>query len=106
VTDRPSAADPVLLEELALIDALPEYLTRQEAWTFLRISEATLDRALDRGELARRRIGGRTTIPRAAIRAWALGQAGVEAEHENGGALTRLPVRMEVPKPQTERSAT
>ena len=100
------AANEALLEELAELDRLPAYLTREEAWTFLRVSEATLDRALDRGELARRRIGGKTLIPRATLRAWALRQAGAEAESEPGVVPVPLPVRMEVPKPPTEGSPT
>jgi hypothetical protein len=120
VSDRPSAAelfallpvgDAALAEELAAIDALPLYLSREETWTFLRISESTLDRACDRGDLARRRIGGqsregRTLIPRSSIRAWVLREAGSEPEGDDVGNLVDHRPRMGVPKPPTERRAT
>ena len=107
MTGRPEfMLGEALLEELAAVDALPPYLTREEAWTLLRVSEATLDRALERGELARRRIGGKTLIPRASIRAWVLRQVGAEGPPENGGALVALPFTMEAPKPKTEGSTT
>lgn len=99
-----SYVDEALAEELAAIDALPAYLTREEAWTFLRISEATLDRALDRGELARRRIGGRTTIPRASVRAWVMREAGVSLV-ENATSV-EFAGRVGVPKPPIEGSTT
>ena len=99
---RPELAlDEALLEELAAVDALAPYLTRQEAWTFLRVSEATLDRALERGELARRRIGGKTLIPRSTIRAWVLRQAGAASD-----AAAPLRAIFGVPKPTIEGSPT
>lgn len=106
MNDRPEliAVDDALVEELATVDALPPYLTREEAWTFLRISEATLDRALERGDLARRRIGdrgGRTVVPRASIRAWVLRQAG-----HDGAEPVERPAIVGVPKPKTEGSPT
>lgn len=71
--------DP-LADELAELDRLPAYLTREEAWTLLRVSDRGLDRMLERGELARRRIGGRTLIPRASIRAWIVAEAAGQAD--------------------------
>lgn len=106
MTDRPELElSDELAEELAAVDALPPYLTRAEAWTFLRVSEATLDRALERGELTRRRLGGRTVIPRAGIRAWVLREAGAGPDAGRGN-LVELCGRLEVPKPTTEGSPT
>ena len=50
---------------------------RRQAWTFLRVTERTIDCALERGDMARRREGGRTLIPRASLRALVMQQAGV-----------------------------
>jgi excisionase family DNA binding protein len=86
VTDRQDfTLDDALTEEVAAIDALPDYLTREEAWGFLRVTERTLDRMLERGELARRRFGGRTLIPRASLRALVLRQATTLEESEDVG---------------------
>jgi excisionase family DNA binding protein len=82
---EPNVIDAVLAEELTAIDGLPDYLTREEAWTFLRVTERTVDRMLERGELARRRFGGRTVIPRASLRACVLRQAGLDPDW--GGEL-------------------
>jgi hypothetical protein len=83
VNARPSAVErseseaAALAEELAVIDALPDYLTREEVWTLLRVDERTVDRWLEKGVLARRRLAGRTLIPRASLRGWVLQQAGI-----------------------------
>jgi hypothetical protein len=59
--------DPAIADELAELERLPAYLTREEAWTFLRVTERTLDRWLDQGLLVRRRVAGRTLVARASI---------------------------------------
>jgi excisionase family DNA binding protein len=88
VTDSPlTELDQVLVAELAVIDALPDYLSREEVWTFLRVTERTLDRMLERGELARRRFGGRTLIPRASLRACVLQQVGIPPDVEGSDEL-------------------
>jgi excisionase family DNA binding protein len=78
--------DDALLEELAELERLPVYMTREEAWTFLRLSDRGLDKMIERGAIAARRIGRRTLVPRASIRAWVLREAGID-EPNGGGAL-------------------
>jgi hypothetical protein len=97
--------EQALADELAELDRLPLYLTREETWTLLRMHEATLDRALERGELARRRVAGRTLIPRASVRAWILRQAGVD-DPEEGGSVIELPAKVGAPKTPPEGSPT
>ena len=80
LADLPAHRRAAILEELAEVDALPRLLTREEAWTFFRFSESTLDRTLDRGDLERRRIGGTTYVTRASIRAWVLREAGIDLD--------------------------
>jgi len=84
--DHPEAEAAALADELAVIDALPDYLSRDETWTFLRVTERTLDRMLERGELVRRRFGGRTLIPRASLRACVLKQAGIPPDEADSDA--------------------
>jgi excisionase family DNA binding protein len=95
-----------LAEELAELDRLPVSLTREEAWTFLRVTDRHLDRMLERGELARRRFGTRTLIPRASVRAWILRQAGVEPSPNGGGDLVDAAARFQGTVPPTERTTT
>lgn len=96
--------ESALAEELAELDQLPVYLTREEAWTFLRITDRGLDRMLERGELARRRIGSRTLIPRASVRAWVLREAGVTSPN---GRCEVVDLHGKVgPVPPTERTTT
>jgi Helix-turn-helix domain len=95
VTGDPAEA---LADELAELDRLPAYLTREETWTFLRISEDALDRALERGELERRRIGGRVVIPRSGVRAWVVRQA--QGDGDCPDNVVELPATLGVPKPE------
>jgi excisionase family DNA binding protein len=97
-------ADRLELEaELAELDRLPVYLTRAEAADYLRVNEATIDRALERGDLARRRVGGRTLVPRASLRAWVLRQAGVDLDAAAHNVFD-LSARLGAPKPRSDRS--
>lgn len=73
-----------LADELAVIDELPPYLTIAELEAFLRVSERTVWALIERRELARRRLGSRTIVPRASVRAWVLREAGVDADELEG----------------------
>lgn len=97
--------DLALAEELAELDRLPAYATREETWTFLRLTDRGLDRMLERGELARRRIGDRTLIPRASIRAWILREAGI-ADPNGGGELVDASAIFGGTVPPTERRSS
>jgi hypothetical protein len=77
--------DDVVAAELAAIDALPDLLKREEVWTFLRVTERTLDRRIKRGELVRWKHDGRTVIPRASLRAYVLRQAGLSPDDGDAG---------------------
>jgi excisionase family DNA binding protein len=82
----PSAAD-ALRAELAAIDALPLYLEIPEVAAVLRVCVRTVNNLLNRGELERRRLGGRTLVPRESIRAWVLRQAALNGD--SGGRPRR-----------------
>lgn len=96
--------DDAVSEELAEIDRLPAYLSREETWTFLRVDERTLDRMLERGDLERRRFGGRTLIPRASIRRLILLQATPDETRKGEAAAVVRAIGSGVPKPQPKGS--
>jgi excisionase family DNA binding protein len=63
-----------LERELSELDALPMYLSVQQAARVLHVSERTIGRMRQRGELASRRVGTRVRIPRASVKSWAVRQ--------------------------------
>jgi hypothetical protein len=77
---RTLSLNPAMADEVAELERLPAYLTREEAWTFLRVTERTLDRWLDQDLLVRRRVAGRTLVARASICRLILQGAGADPD--------------------------
>jgi excisionase family DNA binding protein len=61
-----------LERELAELDALPMYLSVRQAAGVLRVSERTIGRMRQRGELSSHHVGSRVRIPRASVKSWAI----------------------------------
>lgn len=63
-----------LERELAELDSLPLYLTREQTAHVLGVHVATVYRMVVRGDLEARHIGRAVRIPRASVRAWVIRQ--------------------------------
>jgi excisionase family DNA binding protein len=70
--------DGLVVGHAALREAAPEVLTVGEAAALLRLEEAVVREAAERGELPGRRLAGHWRFSRAALLAWLAAGSGVE----------------------------